>query len=228
MSNNAVPQGNEAFRARMKEVAQQLRKPQGEFGIKIAENMNHTNKEMYDLMFESLVITEQANVLEIGFGNGFFFPKYIDKNPSATLFGVDFSEEMCLLAAEKNKQLVEEKKLTLFCEDAQSLPFEDNFLDVITTLNTIYFWKNTQEYFQELYRVLKPNGSVYICFRPKKVMEAYEFTQEGFEFFEIEQVIKQAEKAKLKYKNYTSKAYPKQNITGAYINSLDICLILNK
>lgn len=228
MSQEAVPQGNFEFREKMKAVAEQLRKPSGEFGLKVAENMNVSNKEMYDLLFENLQIPAQSNLLEIGFGNGLFFPQYVKINPSVKLYGVDFSEDMCRLAAEKNEELVTTEKLEILCSDAKTLPFEDQFLDVIVTLNTIYFWENPVDYFEEIKRVLKKEGKLYLCFRPMHVMKNYEFTQHGFSFFEMDEVLKTAEQAGLKCFNHKSITYPKKNITGQDVNSTDICLILNK
>lgn len=228
MSQEAVPQGNFEFREKMKAVAEQLRKPNGEFGLKVAENMNVSNKEMYDLLFQNIQIADQAQVLEIGFGNGFYFSKYLEINGSAKLYGVDFSEDMCRLAAEKNQELVTNKQLEIFCFDANKLPFADQSLDIITSLNTIYFWTNPIEYFEELKRVLKPEGKIYLCFRPLHVMKNYEFTQHGFSFFELEDVQTLAKKAGLTKFNVKSIHYPKKSITGQDVNSTDICLILNK
>ena len=228
MSIESVPQGNEEFREKMKAVAQQLRKPEGEFGVKVAENMNESNKEMYDLLFQHLELKENDHVLEIGFGNGAFFEKYFQKQSKITVYGADFSQDMCALAEQKNAERIQNKELFIVCNDGDTLPFASNSFDAITTLNTIYFWKKPVEYLQEIARVLKPEGAIYIGFRPMHVMKNYEFTQYGFSFFETQHIIDLAQQAGLKYNRHFEMAYPKKNITGQQINSLDICLILNK
>lgn len=228
MSKESVPQGNEEFREKMKAVAQQLRKPEGEFGVKVAENMNESNKEMYDLLFQHLDLKEHDSVLEIGFGNGVFFEKYFQKQSQITAVGADFSKDMCVLAEQKNKERIQSGALSIVCSDGESLPFSSDSFDAITTLNTIYFWKNPVEYLKEIARVLKPEGAIYIGFRPMHVMKNYEFTEHGFAFFEMQHVLDLAHQARLKYYHHFERSYPKKNIIGQQINSLDICLILKK
>ena len=46
--------------------------------------------------------------------------------------------------------------------DAQALPFRDNYADVIVSRGSLQFWKNKQEAFSEIYRVLKPGGVAFI------------------------------------------------------------------
>ena len=59
----------------IKFIAEQLRKPSGEYASKIGEKMNESNFQMNIKTIESLVLEAQDNVLEIGMGNGFFILK---------------------------------------------------------------------------------------------------------------------------------------------------------
>ena len=46
--------------------------------------------------------------------------------------------------------------------DAQSLPFRDEYADIITSRGSFQFWKDKTKAFSEIYRVLKPGGIAYI------------------------------------------------------------------
>ena len=46
--------------------------------------------------------------------------------------------------------------------DAESMPFEDNFADLIVSRGSMFFWNDQTKVFKEIYRVLKPNGMAYI------------------------------------------------------------------
>ncbi|HDY89490.1 MAG TPA: methyltransferase domain-containing protein [bacterium] len=46
--------------------------------------------------------------------------------------------------------------------DAEDLPFEDNYAEIIVSRGSFQFWKNRQLAFSEIYRVLKPGGVAFI------------------------------------------------------------------
>ena len=43
------------------------------------------------------------------------------------------------------------------------LPFEAEQFDVVTAFETVYFWPELAQNFREVYRVLKPGGTFFIC-----------------------------------------------------------------
>ena len=59
------------------ELGRQLMKPSGEIGKKVGENMNIANNAIYDLACTMIDFKDNERILEIGFGNGNFFPKYL-------------------------------------------------------------------------------------------------------------------------------------------------------
>jgi SAM-dependent methyltransferase len=46
--------------------------------------------------------------------------------------------------------------------DAQQLPFQDNFADIIVSRGSYHFWDDKTRAFAEIYRVLKPGGLAFI------------------------------------------------------------------
>jgi ubiquinone/menaquinone biosynthesis C-methylase UbiE len=42
------------------------------------------------------------------------------------------------------------------------MPFPDNFADLIVSRGSVFFWEDKVGAFEEIYRVLKPNGRTYI------------------------------------------------------------------
>ncbi|MES2765605.1 MAG: class I SAM-dependent methyltransferase [Bacteroidota bacterium] len=170
------------------EVGRQLRKPEGDFGKVIGNNMNTGNADMHALAFEILTFKNGDSVLEIGFGNGKYFPELLKINPEISLTGLDYSQTMCDEAAANNAELIENKKLKLVCGDAAEMPFKNRSFDVILTLNTLYFWRAADAQLEEIKRVLKPAGKMLIGFRPKHIVEALPFTKEGFTTYTQEDV----------------------------------------
>ncbi len=170
------------------EVGRQLRKPDGEFGKIIGNNMNTGNADMHTLAFELLSFKNGDGVLEIGFGNGKYFGELLKINPDISLTGLDYSQTMCDEAAANNAELLQSGMLNLVCGDAAQMPFKNESVDVILTLNTLYFWRDADAQIEEIRRVLKPGGTLLLGFRPKHIVEELPFTKDGFTAYTQEDV----------------------------------------
>ena len=163
-----------------KELSLQLKKPSGEVGLEIAEALNESNHSMYKLMFKMLHLEPNQQVMEIGFGNGLYFPEYFEMEPELHVTGIDFSEDMCEEASIRNQELLQNKQLALHCADTSSLPLPSESFDHIVALNVIYFLDPPAPHLQEIKRVLKPGGCFHIGYRPRSAVEHLEFTHQNF------------------------------------------------
>ena len=50
------------------------------------------------------------------------------------------------------------KRCEILLGSAEKLPFEDDFLDLVTAFETVYYWKPIDTCFREVRRVLKEDG----------------------------------------------------------------------
>lgn len=165
-----------------KELAKQLRQPEGEYGVKVGQEMNKGNKLISINTYKLLQLKNKDRLLEIGPGNALFIKDHIFKNsPNIHYTGVDISDTMLDEAAKINQDLIEAKKATFIKANITNLPFEDVSFNKICTVNTFYFWEDHQKIIEELYRVLKPEGIAIIAVRPKSIMNNMDFTQFGFD-----------------------------------------------
>lgn len=164
-------------------LAAQLRKPTGEVGLEVAHFMNKGNELLNRNTIQKLKLQPDAKVLEIGMGNGKFIPELFQMEESITYYGVDYSELMVAEATQINQGLVQNKKVQFFHNSADNLPFEDQSIDAIFTVNTIYFWEDATSVLEESKRVLKPGGQMVLGLRPKSQMKNYPFVKFGFNMF---------------------------------------------
>ncbi len=162
-------------------LAKQLRKPEGEVGKKVGEQMNNGNKHICMNSYKMLDPKDGDSILEIGMGNGLFVKDLLHMANGVDYIGIDYSKTMVEEAIALNEALPVRGKSISFLEGSvEKLPFEDNRFDAITTTNTVYFWPDPFSNIKELYRVLKPGGRVLIAYRSKEFLDNLELARFGF------------------------------------------------
>lgn len=170
------------------QIGSQLRKPEGEFGVHIAEKMSESNAKLISTCIQQLNLQNEQMILEIGFGSGKHVCELLEINRTIKYHGVDFSQTMVEEAIQLNKNAADKGSVHFQLGNISNLPYEDASFDSILTVNTIYFWEHPNICAKELFRVLKPGGKLILGLRPGYSMKSYPFTQNGFTFYEEEEV----------------------------------------
>jgi len=122
---------------------------------------------------------EDAQVLDLCCGTG-DLAFSLARNAQAKIVGADFSHTMLVRAREKAASEANGKAPIPFFEaDALHLPFADGSFDLVTTAFGFRNLANYEAGLREIYRVLKPGGSVAILEftepEPGLMGEAYRF-----------------------------------------------------
>ena len=79
------------------------------------------------------------------------------KVKGAQVYGIDISEESVAKAKKVNADVLD-KQVFVRQGSAEMLPYEDGKFDLVTAVETVYFWPNLPGCLQEVRRVLKPGG----------------------------------------------------------------------
>jgi SAM-dependent methyltransferase len=169
----------------LKSLAAQLRFPQGSRGIQISDMMHESNANMIRKTIESLHVSYNEEVFELGHGNAGHLHYLFDIEKSSLYYGLEISELMHAEAKQINKSFVDEKQAFFFMYDGAEMPFGDDYFDKGYTVNTIYFWNEPVKVLMEIYRVMKPAGVFSITFAQRKSMELLPFTKFGFELYDM-------------------------------------------
>jgi ubiquinone/menaquinone biosynthesis C-methylase UbiE len=140
-------------------------KPTGIVGRVFGYLMDIYNREDNYWTVSLLDIGETSKVLEIGFGTGLAIAKAAKIATLGHIYGIDHSETMLEAAQKRNRKAVNSGRAILRLGTVMSLPFEDNFFDIVYSINCIYFWEPPNQGLAEIYRVLKPQGNVAITAR---------------------------------------------------------------
>jgi ubiquinone/menaquinone biosynthesis C-methylase UbiE len=147
--------------------------PTGIVGKIFGYLMNITNREENHWTVSLLNIDATSNVLEIGFGTGLAIAEAAKIAVQGQIYGVDRSATMLESAQKQNQQAIESGLVNLQLGDVISLPFADNYFDIVYSINCIYFWEPPAPALSEIYRVLKPGGSIAITARDRNDQEVY-------------------------------------------------------
>ncbi|MBL7147212.1 MAG: class I SAM-dependent methyltransferase [Nanoarchaeota archaeon] len=96
-------------------------------------------------------------ILDIGYGSGIFFPTL--KNISNKLYGLDEHKLDREVAASLNKLSVQ---TNLISADLKRMPYESEKFDAVISVSTYEHIENLNEAMEELHRVVKKKGRLYI------------------------------------------------------------------
>lgn len=141
-------------------LATQFRRPEGEDGRKVLESMNDHHVPLWTFCLDRLPGSMDGAVLDVGCGGGGFLSRLSERYPYAMLFGADVSEEALGMTAEVNADLCEAGGLELHLASVDSLPFADGSFDMVTAMETYFFWPDLEAGIREIARVLSPGGVI--------------------------------------------------------------------
>lgn len=197
-----------------KEIAAQLRKPQGEAGIQTGLRMNEGNVWINRYTLDTLEPGPGELVMEIGMGNGYFVRELLDRAPGLRYIGCDFSETMVEEASKLNRDLIDAGHVSFYLATADRLPVADNSIDKIFTVNTLYFWQDVKSVFTEMRRVIRPGGKLIISIRPKWQMQRYPFTKFGFVMYDSDELARLVQENNFTPITVVEHEEPEQEIAG--------------
>ena len=102
-------------------------------------------------------IQDGWTMLDIGCGGGATLQRLLKRSKNAHVYGIDISEESVTKAKKVNAEVLD-KQVFVTQGSAEKLPYEDGKFDLVTAVETVYFWPNLPNCLQEVRRVLKPGG----------------------------------------------------------------------
>lgn len=137
-----------------------------------------------------MVPKENSVILEIGCGNGSTINYLSGKIRYKKIHGIDISDVMIRESKKNNRQLIKTGSVEINHSDVLDLPFSDSYFDSIFSVHTIYFWRDIKKGFAEIYRTLRPKGSLYLSFANIEYLKRLERTKGNFQLYHEDEIIK--------------------------------------
>jgi len=97
-------------------------------------------------------------ILDVGCGGGKTVSQLAQKTPDGKVFGIDYSADMVNYSKKVNRKLIAENRVEIVERSVDKTGFSDDFFDLVTAIETYYFWHSFSDALQEIRRVLKPGG----------------------------------------------------------------------
>lgn len=136
----------------------QVRKPSGPLGRRVVRAMNLSHSAMTDWGLQQVKVAENAAMLDIGCGGGRTVRKLADLAPGGKVVGLDYSGTSVAVARETNADNIAAGRVQVEEGSVAALPFPDGSFDVVTAVETHYYWPDLGANVREIFRVLKTGG----------------------------------------------------------------------
>ncbi|PEC21978.1 class I SAM-dependent methyltransferase [Bacillus cereus] len=170
----------------LQRLIEQAKNPRGAIGSSMLCIMNTAHTRLINWALQKVHIKKNAVILDIGCGGGKTIQTLSKRNPFGKIYGIDYSSQAVENSKKANMQDIKSEKVIIQQASVSSIPYHTDFFDLITAFQTHYFWPDVKHDIQEIFRVLKPNGSFLLVAETFKIqyhMDKFKTTEELISLF---------------------------------------------
>lgn len=140
----------------------QCERPRGFLGKAVLWLMNLRHSSVTDWGLSHVTIKEDDTILDVGCGGGRTVSKLAARASKGKTYGIDNSKESVAWARKTNRQLIDIGHVEIQLASVSEMPFTDNMFDLVTAVETHFWWTDIGAGMREAFRVLKPGGRMII------------------------------------------------------------------
>jgi ubiquinone/menaquinone biosynthesis C-methylase UbiE len=137
----------------------QCQKPRGWLGRYSLWRMNISHSKLTDWGLSHVSIAPNFTILDVGCGGGRTVSKLAALAAQGKVFGVDFSDASVAASRKTNARSIAEGRVEIREASVSQLPFADATFDLVTAVETHFWWPNLPGDIREVFRVTKPGGA---------------------------------------------------------------------
>jgi SAM-dependent methyltransferase len=124
--------------------------------------MNMSHSGVTDWGLKHVLIEKRFTILDVGCGGGRTIQKMAAIATEGALYGIDYAKGSVVASCGKNAQLIKAGRVEIQRASVSQLPFPDDKFDLVTAVETHYYWPDLVKDMREILRVLKPGGTLII------------------------------------------------------------------
>ena len=137
----------------------QVRKPSGWLGRRVVRAMNLGHATMADWGLQQVTVPKSAAILDVGCGGGSTVRRLAALASEGKVIGLDYSAASIAVSRDTNAKEIEAGRVHIGRGSVAALPFPDRTFDIVTAVETHYYWPDLPANVREVLRVLKPGGT---------------------------------------------------------------------
>lgn len=143
-------------------LASQCQKPRGWLGRILLWNMNSRHSHVTDWGLRHVGIEPHYTILDVGCGGGRTVSKLAAVATQGNVYGIDYSEASVAMSKRTNARWINMQRVEIQLASVSQLPFEHGSFDLVTAVETHFWWPDLPAGVREIYRVLKEGGTLVI------------------------------------------------------------------
>lgn len=140
----------------------QCQNPTGWMGRLILRNMNSRHSKVTDWGLSHASIGNQDIILDVGCGGGKTISRLAAIATEGKVYGIDHSKESVAMAIRINKPWIDMARVEIREASVSRLPFSDGAFDIVTAVETHFWWPDLPAGLREVLRVLKSGGRLIV------------------------------------------------------------------
>jgi ubiquinone/menaquinone biosynthesis C-methylase UbiE len=137
---------------------------QGEFIVQFYDRMQRKLRDKGWIETKDVINSGIKNglALELGPGPGYLGLEWLKNTSGTTLIGLDISEDMITIAERNAEEYGLSDRVDYVQSGGDAMPFKDDTFDAVFTNGSLHEWSEPEKTFDEIWRVLKKGGRVFI------------------------------------------------------------------
>jgi len=140
--------------------ANQCSKPSGWLGRFTLWRMNASHSKLTDWGLQHISIEKDLAILDVGCGGGRTVGKLAAIATQGKVYGIDYSEESVAATKRTNAHWMDLGRVEVQHGSVSQMPFPDGMFDLVTAVETHFWWPDLPGDMREVFRVLKPGGTL--------------------------------------------------------------------
>lgn len=140
----------------------QVRKPTKWVGRLFLRAMNEGHATLTDWGLTHVAIKKNLQILDVGCGGGRTIDRLAALAADARVWGIDYADGSVAASRRHNAELIKAGRVTIEKAPVSRLPFPDDTFDLVTAVETQYYWPNLVGDMREILRVLKADGKLVV------------------------------------------------------------------
>lgn len=149
--------GNDRKRSLLTKLFTNCAHPRGATGRLMLAMMNYGHAPLTNWGLGHIPFQNGWTILDVGCGGGRTLQRLLKRSKGAVVHGIDISDESVAKAKKVNATLLN-SRVFVRKGTAAELPYADGTFDLVTAVETVYFWPALPRCLGEMKRVLKPGG----------------------------------------------------------------------